>query len=233
MIGTPERQDNETHRLFVVDDHPIVREGLIRVLKSFDDLTVIGGATSPVEALASELIAEADIIVTDIVLQNSLQGLKFITRLRHEYPRASVLVFTAAPTATFARRALRAGAKGYLEKTASPELVRTAVRTLASGKTYMGEELASLLVGDLVEGHRAEVTERMDQLTIREVEVLTQLGEGRSPKEIARRLDIGAKTVNTYCHRLKRKLRLGDKNDLLKAAIQWRHIDFPMMSSPA
>ena len=179
------------------------------------------------------MIREADIIVTDLVLQNSLQGLKFVSQLRKEMADSAVLVFTAAPTAAFARRSLRAGAKGYLEKTASPEEIQSAVRTLCDGKTYMSEQLAGLLVGDLVEGRTTEVIERIEKLTVREVEVLTQLGEGRSPKEIAGRLAIGPKTVNTYCHRLKRKLRLGDKNDLLKAAIQWRHVDFPMIGTPA
>ena len=204
-------------RVYVADDHPIVREGLKRLLAEHREMDLVGEASTGDEALAKlGETTSADVLLLDV----SMPGpgvLEIIRRLREQQPSLRILVLSVHSEDRYAIRTLRAGASGYLMKDRTPEELAGAIRKVYRGGRYVSETLAERLALDLVDDYSERPHERLSN---REYQVLTGLAVGRSSKEIAARLRVSPKTVATYRARLLEKLDLKTTADLIRYALE-------------
>jgi DNA-binding NarL/FixJ family response regulator len=206
-------------RVFLVDDHPLVREWLANLIDQQPDLAVCGEAESAAAALSGIGAARPDVAVVDISL-GGRSGLELIRDLKQAHPRVAVLVLSMHHEDLYAERALRAGARGYIMKREVTKKVILAIRRVQQGKVYLGDRLAATLAERLVTG--APLPESpVSQLSDRELEVFRLLGQGRTTRQIAEALQLSSKTVQAYYARIKEKLRLGNASELLREAIRW------------
>ena len=207
-------------RIFVVDDHPIVREGLVQQINRCPDLTVCGQAEDARQAFTLIGKAIPDIVVVDINLPGR-SGLELIKDLRTLHPRLPLLVLSMHEESVFAERALRAGARGYVSKQAGGDRFIAAVRRVLDGQVYMSDAVAALVL-DTFAGRRVRGTgSSMSLLTDRELEVFNLIGQAKEAKEIAQRLGMSAKTVEAHRASIKRKLKLKTGPELTRRAVLW------------
>ena len=202
-------------RVAIADDHPIVREGLRRIVSDDGGISVPGEASSAVELFRLLKSTAVDVVLLDV----SMPGATFIETLqdlRREHPSIKVLVISAHPEDQWAMRSLQAGASGYLTKDHSPEQLVLAIRRVARGGKYVSESMAERLAGMVdASGSRAP----HEQLSDREFEVLRALGSGMMVKEVAAQLRLSAKTVSTYRTRLLDKMGMKTKADLVRYVV--------------
>jgi DNA-binding NarL/FixJ family response regulator len=201
-------------RLLIADDHPVVREGLRRIVQEAPGLEVVGEVANGNELFAYLPGVPADIVLLDVSMPGS-GFLDVLQRLRSEHPTVAVLVLSVHPEDQYAVRALRAGASGYLTKDHSPEELTEAIRRVYRGQKYVSSELAERLAADLSVGARDV---RHEVLSDREYEVLCLLGSGRTVKEIAGSLQLSPKTVSTYRTRVLEKMHATTNADLVRYA---------------
>jgi len=206
-------------RVFIVDDHPLVRESLAGLIDQQPDLSVCGEADRSSAALAAIGSAQPDVTIVDLSLADG-SGLDLIRDLRQQYPRVAVLVLSMHDESLYAERALRAGARGYLMKRAASRDVVVAIRRVREGRIAVSPELAEALAAKLVSGP-PEGTDPVSTLSDRELDVFRLVGQGRETRQIADALHLSAKTVQTYCARIKDKLGLNTANELLREAVRW------------
>lgn len=203
-------------RLAIADDHPIVRQGLRRIVSEGAGISVVGEASTSAELFQLLTGAAVDVVLLDV----SMPGSTFVETLkdlRGKHPSVKVLVLSVHPEDQWAVRALRAGASGYLTKDHSPEQLVEAVRRVARGGKYVSEVLAEKLAG-LVDSGRAQAPH--ERLSDREFEVLRALGSGLAVKEVAGQLKLSAKTVSTYRTRLLEKMGLKSRADLVRYVVE-------------
>jgi DNA-binding NarL/FixJ family response regulator len=206
--------------VFLVDDHPLVREHLTGLLQAQADLAVCGEAADAPAAL--ELVGRQapDLVILDISLKRS-NGLELIKSLKELWPRLPVLVLSMHDEMLYAERSLRAGALGYITKEEATVSILSAVRRVLGGQVYLSERMAGRMMRKMVGGAAPELASPLEVLTDRELEVFQMLGRGLGTRRIAQELRLGIKTVESYRARIKEKLRLADGNQLLQHAIQW------------
>jgi DNA-binding NarL/FixJ family response regulator len=207
-------------RILVVDDHPIVRAGIVRLLQSEAGLSVCGEADAVTDAVRLATTLGPDLAIVDI----SLKGGTAFDLLRAlpdaAGPKLPVIILSVHDEALFAERALRAGARGYLMKTGPLETLLQAVRQVLSGRVYVSDEVAQNLLERL--GHDVPPPGgRLGNLTDRELEVFGLIGQGLSTAAIAKRLSVSVKTIETYRSNIKTKLGAKDASDLVRYATAW------------
>lgn len=217
-------------KILLVDDHPLVREGVANLIRQQQDLEVCGEAASEPEALQLIGCAQPDVAVLDLSLENG-SGLELIKNVKAMHPAVAMLALSMHDESLYAERALRAGARGYLMKREAARKVIQGIRAVLAGQLFVSEKIAASLAERFVEG-RKRVTSPVDQLSDRELEVFELLGHGQSTRQIADHLHVGFKTVQAYSARIKDKLDLANATELLRAALQWnenqRKTDCPM-----
>ncbi len=206
-------------RIFVVDDHPLVRESLTSLIRQQPDFLVCGEADGSAAALAGIAAARPDVAIVDLSLDDR-SGLELIRDLKQMHPKVAVLVLSMHDEDLYAERALRAGARGYVMKREASRNVVLAIRRILAGKIAVSERLAETLATRLVTG-AASGAEPVDSLSDRELDVFRMLGSGRTTRQIAEALHLSAKTVQAYCARIKEKLGLQTANELLREAVRW------------
>jgi DNA-binding NarL/FixJ family response regulator len=206
-------------RVFLIDDHSVVREGLRRIIDNEPDLEVCGEAATSEEALNKLPPLKPALAVVDLSLEGE-DGLKLIQELRRKCPAVLVLVMSMHEESIYAERALRAGAKGYIMKRGSARDVLGAMRRVLDGKLYLSEPAATGLVQRL--GGAAEKSPfNVTRLAEREFDIFRMIGQGIKTTEIAERLFLSRKTVEWYRERLKQKLGLPSGPKLTQFAIRW------------
>lgn len=210
----------KTHRVLIVDDHPFVRDGLAARLATEPDLEVCGEAEDVADALRCFDKTRPDAVIVDIALKSG-NGIDLIERIVAREPSAKVLVLSMYADTLYAERALRAGALGYLNKQEVREKVIDALRQILEGRCYLSSEMHDRLVHLMVGGHRQQEQAPVETLSNRELEVYRLIGEGVKTSEIAARLHISTKTVETHRQRIKTKLGLDSAAELTRAATQW------------
>jgi DNA-binding NarL/FixJ family response regulator len=209
-------------RVFVVDDHPLVRDGLSTLIKQEDDLDVCGVAEDAASALPAIAASRPHIALIDISLKDN-SGLELIKDLAIQQPSLAVIVVSMHDEMLYAERALRAGARGYVMKRETTGNVLTAIRRVLEGGVYLSDNVVAQMA-NRVAGQRqrdSASAERVEQLSDRELEVFRLLGRGQSTTAIARVLHINLKTVQAYCARAKEKLGLTTAIELRRAATRW------------
>jgi DNA-binding NarL/FixJ family response regulator len=207
-------------RILIVDDHPTVREGLALRIDRQPDLGVCGEAASRTEALRMIEASRPDVVVVDLVLEDS-SGLDLIRDIKGRHPGLPVLALSAKDECLYARRAIQAGARGYIMKREATEGVIEALRQVLAGHVYLSEQMKVRLLDGLAEGEPQAFLLPIEQLSDRELEVFRLLGEGLRTRQIAERLHLSVKTIETYYERIKLGLRLSTLNELMRHAVLW------------
>ena len=222
MVRTKQRGRIEADkaRIVIVDDHPIVRQGLADLINEQKDLEVCAQAADAEEAMQLVKEFEPDLAVVDITLKNT-SGLELIKDINAGYPKVLVLTLSMHDELVYSERALRAGAKGYIMKAEATENVLTAIRRVLNGQIYVSDKMTARMINKLVTGHADVGTSVVDLLSDRELEVFGLIGRGYKTHEISQRLHVSVKTVDTYRAHIKEKLNLADAAELLRYAIQW------------
>ncbi|MEM8736973.1 MAG: response regulator transcription factor [Planctomycetota bacterium] len=209
----------ETARIVVVDDHPIVRRGLIELINDVEDFDVVGEA--PDVSTALEVITDhrPDLALTDLSLGDG-HGMELIKQVRAAELDTKMLVVSMMDEALYADRVLRAGASGYLRKEQATENIITAIRQVLDHKIYLSPH-ATARVLNQVASTEAPAKSPVESLSDRELEVFEFLGDGLASREIASRLHLSVKTVETYREKIKAKLSLKNGSELTRHAIHW------------
>ena len=209
-------------RVFIVDDHPLVRDGLTTFINQERDLEVCGTAEDAASALAGIAAARPHIALIDVSLRNT-SGLELIKDLKIQQRAVAVIVVSMHDEMLYAERALRAGARGYVMKRETTHNVLAAIQRVLEGGVYLSDNVVAR-IANLVAGQRQRESagaERVEQLSDRELEIFRLLGRGQSTSEIAQVLHINYKTVQAYCARAKEKLGLTTAIELRRAATRW------------
>ena len=206
-------------RILIVDDHPVVREGLAMHLASLPELEVCGEAEDVPGALALLASTRPDVAIIDISLKNG-NGLELIRRMKDHHSAVRILVWSMYPDSLYAERALRAGAHGYLNKGQATHHVLEAIRAILQGKVYVSGELADQLLHRAL-GKKLEERSPIDGLSDRELEAFQLIGEGITTELIAEKMHVSPKTVETFRARIKEKLGLSNMTELIHRATQW------------
>lgn len=218
MISQPLRPAGQAVRVLVVDDHPIVRRGLVETIADEDDLVVCGQACSGADAIALARSVRPDVAIVDLSLGDE-SGLDLVPALAGLQPPVRVLVLSSHDERLYADRALHAGALGYVMKDRSAGDLIAAIRRVASGKPYVSPETADRLLGMMSARSAAGPASPLERLSNRERHVLTLVGRGLSTREIAAQLSLSIKTVESHCAHIKEKLGLRHARDLTRAAV--------------
>ena len=215
--GSPARK----HKVFVVDDHPIVRQGLALMINAENDLVVCGEAEEAQTALQTIVEAKPDILIIDISL-NGPDGLELVKHVRALFPELPILILSMHDETTYAERALRARANGYIMKQEATEKVLVAVRRILSGGIYLSDCMSNKVLQQYVGTPAAVGHSRIADLSDRELEVFRLIGDGRGTRQIAEELHLSVKTVETYQAHIKEKLLLRTGRELVQQAIFWK-----------
>jgi DNA-binding NarL/FixJ family response regulator len=203
-----------------VDDHPVVRAGLARLIEEQEDLSVAGEAENAPSALRQIGALKPELILTDLNL-GADDGLEMIKDARALQPTLPILVISMHDENLYVERVLKAGARGYVMKRAgAPELMQ-AIRAVLRGETYVSPEYTRRVVGRFAGNRAQEASSPLEKLSDRELQVFRLIGKGFGTRKIAEALDLSVKTVETHCCHIKRKLGLEDCNALLQHAVSW------------
>jgi two-component system response regulator NreC len=204
-------------RIFLADDHTMIREGLKALINAEQDMQVVGEAADGREAYQQICECRPDVAVMDISMPH-LNGLQATAEIRRTCPEVHVLTLSIHEETSYLRNLLEAGASGYILKRSAAEVLVTAIRTVAVGGVYLDPQLAGRVVNAFV--GKAAAAPALDQLSERELEVLRQIARGYSNKEIAARLDLSIKTIETYKARAMQKLGLDSRVAIVRYAVK-------------
>jgi len=207
-------------RVFLVDDHPLVREWLTNLINQQADLMVCGEAENAPTALSAIAAGQADLAIVDLNLANS-SGIELIKNLKELHPEVPVLVLSMHDESLYAERVFRAGARGYVNKRETAQKVVEAIRRVLDGKLYLSDKSAEILAGRTLRGQTANRS-AIELLSDRELEVFDKLGQGIGTRQIAEDFHVSVKTIQEYCARIKDKLNLNNATELLREAVRWR-----------
>ncbi len=213
------KDQTDPARIFLVDDHPMIREGLRSLIGPEADLEVCGESATGRGAWRQIPEEQPDLAIVDLTLED-MEGLELIKDLRARCPKVRILTLSMRDESIYAERVLRAGASGYLMKEASGQETLAAIRKVLDGEVVLSPEMSSRALRRLL-GKREVDASLEDQLSDRELQVFQLLGQGFGPNQIAEKLHLGLSTVETYRANLRHKLDLPDASALRRRAIQW------------
>jgi DNA-binding NarL/FixJ family response regulator len=210
----------QKHKIFIVDDHPIVRKGLSQLINQEADLVVCGEAANAENALETLKKLKPDLAIVDISLKG-VDGIELIKQMKVRYSSLPVLVVSMHDESLFAERALRVGARGYIMKQEAIENMMEAIRKVLRGELYISERVSATIVKKFIDGKSESTSSPEELLSDRELEVFQLIGQGIGTREIAEQLHVSVKTVEAYRANIKEKLSLKNATELLKHAMHW------------
>ena len=213
------KKKNKT-QVLIVDDHPVVRDGLATIINHERDMNVCGEADDAYQALKTVTELKPDVVVVDISLKNS-DGIELTKSIKTKHPKLSVIVLSVRDESLYAERALLAGAQAYLMKDAASENIIKAIRTVLRGEIYVSNTIAKKFLHKVAGDKTGTTKTTIENLSDRELEIFLLIGEGCKASQIAKQLHLSVKTVETYRGRLKEKLHLNSAAELLQYAIKW------------
>jgi DNA-binding NarL/FixJ family response regulator len=206
------------HRVFVVDDHPLVRESLKTLVNQQADLCVCGEAADAAAALERIETIKPKLVVMDISLPDT-SGLELLRAVKAKVPASAVLILSMHDEKLYAERCIRGGAQGYIMKIETPARIMAAMRQVIAGRRWLSDDIAAVMARKLP--HGVSSGSPLEDLSNRELEVFSLLGQGLQTRKIAGTLGVSIKTVQAYCARIKQKLHLNSAAELLREAIRW------------
>jgi len=207
-------------RILIVDDHPMMRQGLSQLIASEPDLTVCCEADTARQAFDAIARGKPDLALVDISLPDK-SGLELIKDLHAMYPELSVLVVSMHDESLYAERVLRAGGRGYVMKQEGGRKLMDAIRHVLSGQIYVSEKMSSRILETFSGGRRDASGSPVARLTDREFEVFQLIGQGKGTREIAEHLHLSVKTVEVHRANIKQKLGITSATDLVRFAVRW------------
>ena len=219
-MATAKTPPKGKHRIFIVDDHPIFRQGLAQLINQESDLCVCGEADDYQGALRAVAELNPDMVIVDITLKD-MSGIDLIKEVRKLNRGINMLVISMHDESLYAERALRAGARGYVMKQEASESIVQAIRQVRIGGIYVSPRMTEQMLSRFVEGPLDAVESPLKALTDREMEGFHLIGEGLGISEIGLRLHLSVKTIGTYRERIKEKLNLRNSTELLRHAFNW------------
>ena len=207
-------------RVFIVDDHPLVREGLTNLVNGQDDLIICGEAKNSAQALDGIMKADPDVALIDISLENE-SGLELVKQLGSQFPQVALIVLSMHDETLLAERVLRAGARGYVMKHETSKSVLASIRRVLGGGVYVSEMIVNRIARRVGSVREPVASSPVERLSDRELEIFRLLGQGRTTSQIAADLNLSLKTVQAYCARAKEKFGVTSLTELLRAALRW------------
>ncbi len=207
-------------RVFLIDDHRIVLDGLEALLGRESDMAVCGVAEDGETALQDIARAKPDIVIVDISLQKGKNGIEMTKELHEKFPQLKILVLSQNSEEIYAERAIRAGAHGYITKSEATKTLVGAIRTVMAGKIHLSDNMMSKMLIDVLHNNSAK-SNPVDQLSDREFEVFVLMGKGYKSADIAKKMQISIKTVDSHRFHIKEKFNLESVSDIVKYAIEW------------
>ncbi|MDG2385579.1 MAG: response regulator transcription factor [Pirellulaceae bacterium] len=212
--------EKQKRRIMLVDDHPLVRHGLSQLINVESDLVVCAEAASGEDALSVVGEIRPDLMVIDIGLKG-INGVELIKRIRARQPEVKMLVSSMHDETLYAERALRAGARGYVNKEEAPENVIEAIRQVLDGNVFLSAAMKDRLLNDLIDGGDSSQQSPVETLSDRELEVFTLIGRGLTTREVANRLHLSVKTIETHRDHIRAKMKISSSAELMRHAVQW------------
>jgi DNA-binding NarL/FixJ family response regulator len=203
-----------------VDDHPVVRQGLAQLINQEKDLEVRGYAEDAFGAMQAIKDVRPDMIIVDLSLKGA-SGMDLVKDIKIQYPNLPILILSMHDESLYAERALRAGAKGYIMKHEATERVVTAIRRVLAGQIYVSDTMAAKMVSKFATGAGQPSASPIECLSDRELEVFRLIGEGHKTRDVADKLHLSVKTIETYRAHIKEKLGFKDGNELFRFAVEW------------
>jgi DNA-binding NarL/FixJ family response regulator len=215
--------DAHKKRIFIVDDHTLVREWLSTLINQQSDLKVCGEASSSAEALKLIGSAKPHIAIVDVSMEggSGIELIKNIKAICPVLPEVAIIVLSMHDEQLYGERALRAGARGFVMKREATKNVLKAIRCVLNGEMYLSHKMAKIMAEKFVEGSHQPGSSPVELLSDRELEVFQLLGRGLGTRQIAEELRLGFKTVQSFNARIKEKLKLASGTELLRAAMRW------------
>ncbi len=207
-------------RLLLVDDHPVFRRGIAGLISDEPDFEVAAEASDSLTALTAMREKEPDLALVDVSLP-SHNGIELVKLMLAERPKLKILMLSMHDESLYALRALRAGAKGYVMKAEAMTSVLEALRKVAGGEIYVSEKIANQLIFKAIKSDNAGVGSPVDSLSDRELEVLELLGRGYPSRDIAERLHLSVKTIETHRAHIKEKMNFKDASEMIRFAVEW------------
>jgi DNA-binding NarL/FixJ family response regulator len=207
-------------RVLLVDDHPVVREGLARVIEQAEDLTVCGEAENSLAALQAAQTLAPDMAIVDVTL-NGANGFELVKDLKVHLPHLPILMLSMHDESLYAERALQMGAQGYVMKQEPPQILLKAIRQVLRGDVYLSASMTGQVLRHITSGEESPPRSPVGLLSNREFEVFEKIGQVYSTKQIAEILHLSVKTVETHREHIKQKLNLKDSSSLVRFAVQW------------
>jgi DNA-binding NarL/FixJ family response regulator len=206
-------------KVLIVDDQPVMRQGLVQVIDGERDLIACGEAGSGAQALNFVAARRPDVVLTEIFLPDR-SGIELIKDLRVFQPDLPVLVFSMQEEAVYVERVLRVGGRGYIMKREAGKRLVQAIRHVLAGNIYVSEKMSSKILRTF-SGGRADPESPVQSLSAREFEVFEHIGKGLGTRDIAQRLRISVKTVEVHRSNIKRKLHLKGPTEMVRSAVRW------------
>lgn len=213
--------DSNKTTILIVDDHPIVRQGLALLINQEDDMACVGEASTAGEALNEIANLKPDLALVDISLQG-VSGLELTKKITTYHPSTSVLIISMHKESCYFERALRAGAKGYVMKQEATEYIVHAIRSAMRGEVYVNHEVRSGLMNKYISGEMDISVASPKSLSDRELEVFQLIGQGFATRSIAAALHVSVKTVESHYANIKAKLDLKNSHELIQHAVKWQ-----------
>ena len=207
-------------KVFLVDDHPLLREGLAGLINRLPELKICGEAETSGEAIEGICRTKADAAIVDLSLKEG-SGIELIKAIRARSPGTAVLVLSMHDERRYAERCIRAGARGYVMKAELATRVVDALRDILAGRIHISEEMRAAFVERFVDGTPPLSLSPPDVLSDRELEVFELLGQGFETRRVAEMLGLNIKTIQAFCARIKEKLQLANASELLREAVLW------------
>jgi DNA-binding NarL/FixJ family response regulator len=217
---TPRKKSAAKKRVLLVDDHPMMREGLAQLFGNQPDLEVCGEAGDAIEALEKIAALKPDLVLTDITLPGK-NGLELIKDIQAMHPGVLVLVISMHDETLYVERVLRAGGRGYIMKQEGGKKIAQAIRHVLDGQIYISEKMSAKIL-EIFSGHGADVAiSPVEKLTDREFEVFRLIGQGLETKQLADKLHLSTKTIEVHRANIKAKLKLTSMTKLIRYAVRW------------
>jgi len=207
-------------KVLLVDDHPLVREGLVNLINQQPDLMVCGEAGNETQALEVIGQTQPDVAVVDISLETG-SGIELLKNIKAYHPAVKCIVLSMHDENLYAERALHAGARGYIMKREAAKKVIAGIQAVHAGQLYVSEKIAAVMAEKFVGGKSTANASPIEALSDRELQVFELHGQGQSTRQISENLHVGFKTVQAYQARIKEKLQLANASELMRAAIRW------------
>ncbi len=219
MNSSPKNKDKKS-RIFIVDDHPILRQGLVKLIDEEKNMHSVGEAGNATEAMKGIEKEKPDLVLVDISLEGT-SGLELTKMILAKYPKMLILILSMYDESIYVERVLKAGAKGYLTKREASEHVVSAIHQVLKGEIYVSEKWKNRLVNQMGSRGKAKKASSDSNLSDRELEILQLIGQGFATRQIASELHVSVKTVESHYANIKNKLGLKNSHELIQHAVKW------------